>query len=218
MAIAGKVYIDENGKKSWHDNQSRALALPIEQQMLLQAGQVSINDLIDYLEQYRFTAQQLSLLGYAAARLGNAWITEMSFTEAIELEPDYAQAYGDVISFHAARQQWETCQEFWKQGMLKASEKSYIRNRYARALYLQERYAEAMVEATEGLKEKNYQDEELTLLLLHASLGTLTADTAQERNKLFRDGKLQWLAARKRFPHSQEIAELEKLFGLDEFE
>ncbi len=217
MAISGKTYTDENGKRYWMDNQSEGLELPHESQVHLQAQQVSMEKLIGMLETYRFSAQQLILLGHAAGKLGNAWITEMAFTEAIELEPDHAQAYGDVISFHAAQRQWETAREFWEQGMLKASEKFYIRYHYGRALFMQERFDEALIEAQEGLKEVEFNHEELYLLTLHSYLGKLSSKQNENKQQVFKEAKQIWEAALNRFPNSEALKSLSNILSKDEF-
>ena len=218
MAISGKTYIDEKGKKFWMDNQSEGKEIPYEDAILLQAHQVSIDKLVEMLENYRFSAQQLIYLGHAAGKLGNAWITEMAFTEAIELEPDNSIAYGDVISYHAAQQQWETAKEFWEQGMLKASEKYYIRYHYGRALFLQERFDEALIEAQEGLSELEFNNEELILLCLHSYLGKISKGQTDDKQQEFKEAKEVWKAALKKFPDSDAIKALGNVLSKDEFE
>lgn len=218
MAIAGKTYTDQNGKKYWMDSQSEGKELPYEKNVALQAQQLSIETLVEMLEMYRFSAQQLILLGHAAGKLGNAWITEMSFTEAIELEPDNSQAYGDVISYHAAQNQWNTAREFWEQGMLKASEKHYIHYHYGRALFMQELYQEAVSEALEGLQELEYNSEEFFLLALHSYLGVLSKGKKMDSVEVFSNAKNLWSKALMLFPESDGLIDLGNVLSKDEFE
>lgn len=218
MAISGKTYTDEKGKKFWMDKMSKGEPLSYEMQVNLSNHHVSIGDLVSLMEDFRFSAQQLLLLGQAAGRLGNAWITEMAFTEAIELEPDNSIAYGDVISFHAASQQWKTAQEFWEQAMLKATEKYYARYHYGRALFMQEKFDEALQQAQEGLTEVEFKNLDLVLLCLHSYLGKITSGQSENRHQDFLEAKEVWRAACIQFTESDEIRDLLNIFGKDEFE
>ena len=218
MAIGGKNIIDEKGKKFWADRQSEGLPLTYEEETKLDLAQVSIDDLILLLERNRFSARQLMMLGKAAGRLGNAWMTEMAFAEAIDMEPDNGQAYGDLIRYYAAQREWESCEKIWRDGMIKATEKYYLAYHYGRALYMQERYNEALTEAQNALTETNFGFEEAVLLALHSYLGKLAEKQSDDVQHDFNEAKQVWKAARITFPKSQPIAELEHLFTKDEFE
>ncbi|MEN9443594.1 MAG: hypothetical protein RIS47_484 [Bacteroidota bacterium] len=218
MAIGGQTIIDDKGKKFWADKQSECQPLSQEQETKLQSGQTTLDEMIDMLGQNRFSSRQLIFLGQTAGRFGNAWITEMAFTEAIELEPENGQAYGDLISYYAATSNWESCQKIWANAMVLATEKYYIRYHFGRALYLQEKYAEALVEAQAALSEVNFDHEESVLLALHCYLGRISSKESDNPQRDFSEAKQVWQAALVRFPKSLAIKSLEAILSRDEYE
>ena len=218
MAIGGKNSIDEKGKQYWMDKQSEGLPLDYETEMLLRSKRIGLDTLVDLLSTYKFSARQLLMLGNAAGAMGNAWITEMAFTEAIEMEPDNGEAYAGLISYYDAREQWDSCTHVWENGVLKASDKHQLRYHYGRALYRQERYSDALVEAQAALTETQFNHLESVLLALHAYLGRMVHETAEQRQETFAEAKQVWQAALVRFPESAEVQNLSNVLSKDEFE
>ena len=102
--------------------------------------------------------------------------------------------------------------------MLHATDKAFLRYHYGRALYMQERYPEAIAEGTAAMDAAQFRHTDSILLTLHAMLGAVVSYTGARRQSQFATAKQLWQRALGAFPADAQLQALDHILGRDTFE
>ncbi len=172
-------------------------------------------ELLELYEKYILKAHHLNLIGIAFKKLNEYDLAEKAYIDAIELQPEYDEPYGNLLSLYINQGKYELCEDIYRKGMSDADKKSFIIYQDGRLAFIKGNFQQSLMAARSILIDEEMKDEPAFVLGIHSYLSLIKQQKDVERN--YYEASKMWKKGISVFPDSQALIDLSKHFeGIDE--
>lgn len=189
---------------------SEKLPLPEEYQVRIVLNDFNKQQLLEIINKYILKSHHLNLIGTAFRNLNEYSLAENAYKDAIKLSPEFDEPYGNLLSLYISQQNYESCEDVYRQGMNNATKKSFIIYQDGRLAFIKGNFEQSLSAARSILIDEQMNDEPAFILGIHSLLSMIKQQKNIEEN--FNEAVKMWEMGISIFPESQSLNELSKYF------